>query len=78
MALCLLATAQPALLGDPLKIAERQPAWWAQYGRISYLTGQLDRPNGDVALAALREIAAPCVHVHERRSPERAQEQPTE
>ena len=64
--------------GHLLHRRQRQPAWWAQYGRINYLAGQLDGPNGDVALAALREIAAPYVHFHEGRPPEWAQEQPTE
>jgi hypothetical protein len=74
-ALRLLATAHHILLGDPPNNAQQQPAWWSQYGRINYLAGQLDRPNGDVALAALREIAQPYVHFHEGRPPEWAQEQ---
>ena len=69
-ALRLLATAHHILLGDPPKNAAEQPAWWARYGRINYLAGQLDGPDGGVALAGLREIAKPYVHMHEGRPPE--------
>lgn len=77
-AIRLLATAHAVLLGDPPKNAEGQPAWWAQYGRINYLAGQLDGPNGDVALTGLREIAAPYVQFHEWRQSEGEEEPPAE
>jgi hypothetical protein len=77
-AIRLLATAHAVLLGDPPKNAEGQPAWWAQYGRINYLAGQLDGPNGDVALAGLREIAASYVQFHEWRQSEGEEEPPAE
>jgi hypothetical protein len=70
-ALRLLATAHHVLLGDPPKNAEQQPAWWSQYGRISYLAKQLDGPNADIALAGLREVVRPAfVAFHEGRPPE--------
>lgn len=81
-AIRLLATAHEVLLGDPPKNPEGQPNWWSQYGRISYLTGRLDGPNGDLALAGLREIVGPYVQYHEQRlsgeESEGEQERPTE
>jgi hypothetical protein len=81
-AIRLLATAHEVLLGDPSKNPEGQPNWWSQYGRISSLTGRLDGPNGDLALAGLREIVGPYVQYHEQRlsgeESEGEQERPTE
>jgi hypothetical protein len=44
---------------------------------INYLAGQLDGPNGDIALAGLRDIAESYVQFHQWRA-EGEQERPTE